>query len=251
MTATVPLQDRIIYGPVDSRRLGRSLGINLAPQDRKICSFDCVYCQYGPSVEQPVRYDPETVPDVDAVVMAVKNALDRLDTDPDYLTFSGNGEPTSHPEFPAIVDRVREIGADHPDTKVALFTNGSRLDDPDVRAALESIDDPFVKLDAGTPDTFEAVNHPVGIEFDDLVAILEAIDDVAIQAMKFEGEIGNLDDADVEAWVEVVERVDPVAVDLYTIARPTAYDLQAANRDRLEAIAARLEKHGIPTRVSV
>jgi len=251
MTATVPLQDGIVYGPVDSRRLGRSLGINLAPRDRKVCSFDCVYCQYGPSVEQPVRYNPVDVPGVDAVETAILDALDRLERDPDYLTFSGNGEPTSHPAFPAIVDRIREVTDEHPDTDLALFTNGCRLDDPDVRAAVERIDDPFVKLDAGTAETFQAVNRPAGIGFEELLSILEAMDEVAIQAMKFEGEIGNLDDADVEAWIETVERVDPVAVDLYTIARPTAYDLHAASRDRLEGIAERLEDRGIPTRVSV
>lgn len=250
MTATVPLQDGIVYGPVDSRRLGRSLGLNLAPQDRKDCSFDCVYCQYGPSVEQPVRYDPADVPGTDAVVEAVRDALDRLDRDPDYLTFSGNGEPTSHPEFPAIVDRMGEV-AEGSDADLALFTNGCRLDDPEVRAAVDRIDDPFVKLDAGTPETFDAVNRPVGIEFEELLTILESMDDVAIQAMTFEGEVGNLDDADVEAWIEAVERVEPAAVDLYTIARPTAYDLQAASRGRLEEIAVRLEDLGIPTRVSV
>ena len=250
MTATVPLQDGIVYGPVDSRRLGRSLGINLAPQDRKVCSFDCVYCQYGPSVEGPIRYDRDDVPDVDAVETAVRAALDRLDRDPDYLTFSGNGEPTSHPEFPAIVDRIREV-AGGSDADLALFTNGCRLDDPDVRAAIGRIDDPFVKLDAGTPETFAAVNRPVGIEFEELLGILAAMDEVTIQAMKFEGEVGNLDDEDVEAWIEAVERIDPVAVDLYTIARPTAYDLHAASRERLDEIAGRLAERGIPTRVSV
>ncbi|HKL30110.1 MAG TPA: radical SAM protein [Natrialbaceae archaeon] len=250
MTATVPLQDGIVYGPVDSRRLGRSLGINLAPQDRKVCSFDCVYCQYGPSVEQPVRYDPAAVPGVDAVETAVRDALDRLDREPDYLTLSGNGEPTSHPEFPAIVDRIREV-AEHSGADLALFTNGCRLDDPAVRAAVGRIDDPFVKLDAGTPETFAAVNRPVGIEFEELLDVLASMDEVAIQAMQFEGEIGNLDDENVEAWIEAVEHVDPVAVDLYTIARPTAYDLQAASRERLDEIADRLEARGIPTRVSV
>jgi len=250
MTATVPLQDGIVYGPVDSRRLGRSLGINLAPQERKVCSFDCVYCQYGPSVEQPVRYDPAAVPGVDAVETAVRDALDRLDREPDYLTLSGNGEPTSHPEFPAIVDRIREV-AEHSGADLALFTNGCRLDDPAVRAAVGRIDDPFVKLDAGTPETFAAVNRPVGIEFEELLDVLASMDEVAIQAMQFEGEIGNLDDENVEAWIEAVEHVDPVAVDLYTIARPTAYDLQAASRERLDEIADRLEARGIPTRVSV
>jgi len=250
MTATVPLQDGIVYGPVDSRRLGRSLGINLAPQDRKVCSFDCVYCQYGPSVEQPVRYDPAAVPGVDAVETAVRDALDRLDREPDYLTLSGNGEPTSHPAFPAIVDRIREV-AEHSGADLALFTNGCRLDDPAVRAAVGRIDDPFVKLDAGTPETFAAVNRPVGIEFEELLDVLASMDEVAIQAMQFEGEIGNLDDENVEAWIEAVEHVDPVAVDLYTIARPTAYDLQAASRERLDEIADRLEARGIPTRVSV
>ena len=250
MTATVPLQDGIVYGPVDSRRLGRSLGINLALQARKVCSFDCVYCQYGPSVEQPVRYDPEAVPSVDAVETAVRDALDRLDRDLDYLTFSGNGEPTSHPEFPAIVDRIRRV-AEGSGADLALFTNGCRLDDPGVRAAVGRVDDPFVKLDAGTPETFAAVNRPVGIEFEKLLEILETMDDVAIQAIQFEGEVGNMDDDDVEAWIEAVERVDPVAVDLYTIARPTAYDLHAASRDRLDEIADRLAERGIPTRVSV
>jgi wyosine [tRNA(Phe)-imidazoG37] synthetase (radical SAM superfamily) len=248
MTATVPLQGGVVYGPVDSRRLGRSLGINLAPQDRKVCSFDCVYCQYGPSVEQPTSYDPGGVPDVPDVTAAIRNALDRLDRDPDYLTFSGNGEPTSHPEFPRVVDRVATVASRH-SVELALFTNGCRLDDPEVRAAVDRIDDPFVKLDAGTADAFERVNRPIGVEFERFLSTLEAMDDVAIQAMAFEGEVGNVDDDDVDAWLDAVERVDPVAVDLYTIARPTAYDLQSASRDRLRAIADRLEDRGIPTRV--
>ncbi len=170
----ISLQPGIIYGPILSRRLGRSLGINLLPANRKVCSFDCIYCQYGYTHELLLNPNRSMLPSASDVFAAVEHAL-KKPRSIDYLTFSGNGEPTIHPDFPEIVRGVKEIKSKlHPDAKLAILSNSSRVTDPEIAAALRLLDAPMMKLDAGDEDTFRAINHPVSsVKISDIVTGLK------------------------------------------------------------------------------
>ena len=128
------LQRKIIYGPVNSRRLGRSLGINILPRSQKICSFNCLYCQYGLNDRKNSKNNKVIFPDQNEVLLAVENALKHLDPPPAYLTFSGNGEPTLHPEFPDIVDRIQWLKKKQcPESKTAILSNSSTVTTPKIK----------------------------------------------------------------------------------------------------------------------
>jgi len=158
---SIPLQKDIIYGPVLSRRLGRSLGINLLPTDRKVCSFDCVYCQYGRTTEPTFSPGVDDLPTFSDVVAAVEKALKKPHTI-DTLTFSGNGEPTLHPQFPEIVRSIKRLRDDfRPEVKLAVLSNSSRVMDSAIVDALSLLDAPMMKLDAGDEITLREINQPV------------------------------------------------------------------------------------------
>ena len=173
------LQDGILYGPINSRRLGSSLGINLMPGKYKLCSFNCLYCHYGWTKKLALDLEKHRrdLPSPEAVAQEVeKGLLSRLEFD--YLTFSGNGESTIYPGFPELVERVVELRDRHrPDVKLALLSNSSGLIYPEVRACMTRIDRPFFKLDAGTEEMWRLVNRPCqGIEFDRIIEALAAMD---------------------------------------------------------------------------
>lgn len=224
----LPLEAGIVYGPLVSRRLGLSLGVNVLPADVKVCSFDCIYCHYGPTgarVPCVKAGDPivALLPTVHAVVRAVEAAL-RAHPEVTAITFSGNGEPTLHPHFPNLAFEVRRL-RDRlcPDAKVALFSNATRAADPAVRDALQHIDLPILKLDAGTPDLFQRVNRPApGIELEALVAGLRDIDHLIIQSVFVDGAVSNTGDAAVAAWLDRLAESRPVAVQIYSTDYPVA-----------------------------
>jgi len=249
----LPLIDGIVYGPVRSRRLGRSLGINVLPPRRKVCSFNCVYCQYGWT---DLRADPRTLawPSPDCVTAAVSAALSRCDAGGlDRLTLAGHGEPTLHPDFPAIVDGLRALRArEAPGARLAVLTNGSEIHRPEVREALRRLDECCVKLDGGDADTIRRTNATAR----DVSSFLEALAGlpaVIVQALFVRdprGRCGNDSDEAVERWVEAVARIRPRAVHVYTIARGMALPrLEAVPRERLEAIAARVAARGLDVAV--
>lgn len=224
---TLSLQPGILYGPVASRRLGRSLGINLSPRRRKLCSFDCVYCHYG-RTERLTRTCPSTVADIpaaDEVIAAVGDAL--AGPRPfDVLTFSGNGEPTLHPEFPRIVDGVLEHRNHHrPGTRVALLTNSSGLGPGEIRDAVLRLDLAICKLDAGTEDGFQTINRPAP-EIT-LEAIVNGLADmngaIVLQTLVVRGDPSNVVEHEVENYLEKVRRVRPREVQVYSIDRPVAH----------------------------
>ena len=249
MSDVLPLKNGIIYGPVRSRRLGRSLGINLLPVGRKLCTFDCLYCQYGwtPS-------DAETVsgagmfPSPDEVAGAVEAALRELQPPPAYLTFSGNGEPTLHPEFPAVVEavmRVRNLFA--PEADIALLSNSSLAGEPGVRAAILRIDCPIMKIDAGNEAVFRAFSRPApSIDYGRMISSLSELPGITLQALFAAGPEGNLGKPHVEDWVATVRRIRPRDVQVYTISRPVpSRDIAPAPQDALVEIVTRLRGLGI------
>lgn len=229
------LWEGIINGPVRSRRLGVSLGLNLIPLHSKLCSFDCPYCECGRNTP---KASGSRWPSPDLVADGLRKTLERMDVRPDYVTFAGNGEPTMHPRFPLVVERVLEV-RDRlaPGTKVCVMSNGLAAGKPAIRTALDRLDERFMKLDPGPV----ALVNGVAYDRAALVETLRGLVDVTVQAMVVEGPgySGATEDA-IEEWLRALARLQPKAVQLYSTARPPA-DVRVARvaRARLEEIAER------------
>jgi wyosine [tRNA(Phe)-imidazoG37] synthetase (radical SAM superfamily) len=249
----MPLHEGIVYGPVRSRRLGRSLGINLTPAHLKLCSFNCSYCQYGWSEHSRRASEPafEHWPSAATVAKAVAAALrslaaqgDRIDR----LTLAGHGEPTMHPKIKEVVAALRKVRDDlAPGVPIAVLSNASTLDRADVREALAGLDERYMKLDAGDTATLRSVNgSPLSIE--QLVIGLKKVPDIVIQAMFVKdrtGRVDNTGDLTVINWVGALDRIRPKAVQLYTIDRTPAFPyLQPVPAARLREILQRVRLAG-------
>jgi wyosine [tRNA(Phe)-imidazoG37] synthetase (radical SAM superfamily) len=218
---TIPLQKGIIYGPVASRRLGRSLGVNLLPANCKLCSFDCIYCHYGRTPDKSLHPDENAFPSMEEVLTAVEMAL-QGELDFDYLTFSGNGEPTLHPNFAEIVFEVRILRDRlRPQVKLAVLSNSSTAHRLIVREALALIDVPIMKLDAGDEHTLTAVNRPAaGVSMEQILAGLKGLPELVIQSVFIDGKVSNVWGASYEAWLSALADLNPLQVQIYSIDRP-------------------------------
>lgn len=241
----IPLQSSIIYGPILSRRLGRSLGINLMPMDQKVCSFDCVYCQYGYTTMLTKNLSNEILPTTSAIISAVEKALKKPRTI-DFVTFSGNGEPTVHPDFPEIVEAVRIIKNKYKrETKLAVLSNSSRVVDNEILTTLKQMDAPMMKLDAGDEATFHAINHPLQtIKLMDIIEGLKLIPNVMIQSMLIDGEIANIRGEPYAAWLKCLLDISPQEVFIYSTDRPTADDrVKQVSPQKLSSIKEDLQRN--------
>lgn len=249
------LHDGIIYGPIHSRRFGVSLGVNLLPPGRKVCSFNCVYCQY--SWTEPLRsFESLDWPSPDEVATAVRQALDerRATGRPlDRITIAGHGEPTLHPAFAGVVASMRAVrDAEARGVPIAILSNSTMVHLAHVRDALACLDERNMKLDAGRQQELRQVNA-CSTPIEQIVEGLAALHDIAIQAMfvrDARGRIDNTTTAAVAAWLEALRRIRPRAVQIYTIARtPALPSLVPVDRAALEHIAARVADAGIETMV--
>jgi wyosine [tRNA(Phe)-imidazoG37] synthetase (radical SAM superfamily) len=242
----VALQRGILYGPINSRRLGRSLGINLMPVDFKLCSFNCVYCHFGWTGEHtmdPGRYVKD-LPTFSEVVKAVEKAA-RSSMAFDFLTFSGNGEPTMHPQFADLVEAVVGIRNRYrPEVTIALLSNSTGLSRREVRESIPKIDFPAFKLDAGTEKKFKAINKPAkGTNFAVILNTLISMEDIYIQTMLLGGSPCNTTEDDLVAYYEVISRIQPKEVHIYSIDRPVPNTgIALVSPRRLEEIALRGQK---------
>ena len=250
----------IVYGPVRSRRLGRSLGINLLPAGRKVCSFDCQYCQYGfsapvlpgsrPGADDGSRGSAprNSFPEPEQVLAAVEAALGELDEAPAWLTFSGNGEPTFHPRFAEIVDRVIDLRDRRvPQARTAILSNSTRVGDEAISGSLSRLDARIMKLDVGTEAGLQRFNQAAAsLHLETIVSGLARLGDVTLQSLFAGGASGNLDAAEVDAWLAAVTRIRPRAVQLYTLDRdaPNA-GLTRARAEELHDIHTRLAAYGV------
>jgi wyosine [tRNA(Phe)-imidazoG37] synthetase (radical SAM superfamily) len=246
MAHTLGLQKGIIYGPVNSRRLGRSLGLNIMPTASKLCPFNCIYCHYGWTtyVEPDASGHLGELPSAGDVKQALERALPGIDPPPAFITFSGNGESTVHPEFERIVEAVAAVrDRSGVDAKVAILSNSCAVTSEKVRRALGKLDVRIMKLDAGNQEVFEMMNRPApGITLGGIVEGLETLDDVTLQSMFVQGEVTNAADAHVDAWFEKVAEIEPVFVQVYSIENaPAMSTLEGVPREKLEAIVERLE----------
>jgi len=237
----LPLKQGIIYGIVRSRRLKSSLGINLSPGEFKLCSFNCVYCHYG--FTKVITTDTTEYHDLFPSPTEVENALvERLNNMqelPLYITFSGNGEPAMHPEFPEIVERVIAV-RDRlvPDVKAAILSNSTTAHIPEIRNAILKLDVPIMKLDAGDVTTFGKVNRPaIGVDFEVMIEALSNMSGIILQTCLFSGSISNSEDEQIETWIQQVKRIQPQEVQVYTVDRPPAdSELVPVPIERMEAI---------------
>lgn len=217
----LPLERDIIYGPLRSRRLGLSLGINLLPSDEKVCSFDCVYCHYGRTTVRTLRPSGLSIPSVPRVRRAVARAL-RRHPNVTALTFSGNGEPTLYPSFAEIVTHVVNLRDEiAPSTKVALFSNATTAHRRDIQIALAKIDVPILKLDAGDPETLARINRPVPeVTLDSILTGLKRVSNLIIQSVLIDGVVSNVQGTAFEAWTAALTKIHPSHVQIYSIDYP-------------------------------
>jgi len=229
------LWEGIINGPVRSRRLGVSLGVNLIPLHSKLCTFDCPYCECG--FDTP-KAPHSRWPSPDLVADAVRKTLELMSGPPDWLTFAGNGEPTMHPRFPVVVARVLEVrDSIAPGVKVVVMSNGLSSGKPAVRESLNRVDERLMKLDPGPGPLVNGVAYDRSRLIEDLRALV----DVTVQALVVEGPgYSGASESAVAEWLDALARLQPKAVQVYSIARPPADSrVKPVARAQLETIAAR------------
>lgn len=255
------LFDEIIFGPVKSRRLGVSLGINLLPLKRKICNFNCVYCECGWTGESTVISDklPKRV-DVYKALDEKLSSMKSMGSAPDVITYAGNGEPTLHPEFPGIIDDSLVLRDEYfREAKIAVLSNATTVSRPEIKAALLKADMNILKFDSALDPTIQAHNKPlVRINAAELIQDLASFKGkVIIQTLFLRGivnghGIDNTTAEEISAWLKALERIRPSEVMIYTISRdtPSGADLRKVPARELRGIADCVEKMGIKTRVS-
>jgi len=247
--STLKLQTGRVYGPVGSRRIGLSLGINISPTDSKHCSFNCVYCHYGWT--KVVQLELQTQADGIADLNELAEALEIYDVDRellDHITFSGNGEATLHPEFDRAVDIVSRFrNRNAPQARTAILSNSSQVHRPEIRQALLKLDRRLMKLDAGDEETFRKVNRaPAELRLQGIIDGLKSLGDFETQTIFVDGSVSNCGDKAVKAWLDVMRELKPRAVQIYTLARPPAdAELKAVSRERMNAIFLQAKKAGL------
>ena len=257
-----------IFGPIHSRRLGISLGINLQPADGKVCTFDCIYCECGfnkdrrPTLPRPSRQ---------LVAQKLEEQLQKMVAEgqlPDVLTFAGNGEPTAHPHFAEIIDdtiRLRDQYCPH--AKVCVLSNSTMIHRPEVHDALMRVDDNILKLDTVSPLYINKVDRPNGqYDVNTIIERMKAFNGhIIIQTMFMRGSVrwkeedgswkeesvDNTTEEYVGPWLDAVRQIKPQQVMVYTIDRETpAQGLEKASREQLDAIRDCVIAAGIPCTAS-
>lgn len=250
-----------IFGPIKSRRLGVSLGINLMPNDGKICSFDCLYCEAGFNAQGPGK---DGIPSRESVKKGLKRKLEAMQAageSLDVITFSGNGEPTLHPHFLEVVrDVMRLRDQYYPQARVSVLTNSTMVGKPQVAQALKMVDNNIVKLDSAIAATFRQVNRPSSpnvIPQGVIEDLKQFAGQCVVQTMMLRGtweghHFDNTTDPEVAALIEAYKAIQPREVMIYSIDRKTpAQDLEKISAQELESIAHRISAAGIPVRFNV
>lgn len=254
------LFDQIVFGPVHSRRLGVSLGMNLLPADGKYCSFNCIYCECGLNEERRTRSKLPTREEVKAQLESKLAAMQAEGVAPDVITFAGNGEPTIHPEFGGIIsDTLALRDRFFPKAKVAVLSNATQLHRAEVVEALLKVDDNILKLDSVLDSRIRQLNVPASSEFTarKLIEQLSRFNGrLIIQTMFLKGDVAgvsvdNTTEEEIDGWIEALKAIRPRQVMIYTIDRETPLrSLQKQPKEVLDALAARARKEGFDVTVS-
>jgi wyosine [tRNA(Phe)-imidazoG37] synthetase (radical SAM superfamily) len=251
------LFDDIVFGPVKSRRLGNSLGINLLPLKRKVCNFNCVYCECGWT-----HGGKEKLPSADFIRDRMETEISRLsdaDTPVDVITFAGNGEPTMHPEFEPIIDHAVELRNKYfPRADIAVLTNATLLHKASVKRALQKVDMAILKFDSAFENTMRLLNQPAGsFDFDRYLENIrnfpgrKVIQTMFVRYKTAHAEVDNTLSEEIQAWLDELDRIKPDLVMIYSIARDTPDPaVSAVPHAKLMEIAEKAGQRGFKTEVS-
>ena len=253
------LFENIIFGPIRSRRLGVSLGINLLPTNSKLCNFDCIYCECGWNAENSISRRFNNREEVSSRLEEVLSEMVATSTPPDVITFAGNGEPTMHPDFEAIIDDTIALRDKLcPSAKVSVLSNATMIGRESVRRALAKVDNNILKLDSAFDNTVRLINNPCGAySVARTVANMRLFDEnFILQTMFLRGEyngvkVDNTTEQEIEAWLQIVAELKPRQVMVYSIDRDTpCKTLEKVTREELQTIAARVKSLGIECSVA-
>ncbi len=253
------LFNSVIFGPVKSRRLGVSLGINLLPADGKLCSFDCIYCECGYNVVKKNIHIPtreEVREELEKTLSSMKEKGEKLDV----ITFAGNGEPTLHKDFEAIIgDTIFLRNKYFPNVKISVLSNSSEIHKDSVFRALNRVDNNILKLDSAIANTVKLLDQPNSPHFsvENLIENLKRFNgNLIIQTLFVRGEchgkpLDNTTKEEVDAWLKALTEIKPKQVMIYTIDRPTPEKmLQKVSVEELNVIAEKVKEMGFDVSVS-
>ncbi len=253
------LFDSIVFGPIKSRRLGNSLGINLLPTNAKICSFDCIYCECGLNDSKQKGILP-TRNEVKEAISKNLQELKKQDIIVDNITFAGNGEPTMHPEFKEIIDDSIILRNQYaPDAHISVLSNAWHINNSQVFTALRKVDNNILKLDSAIKETMLLINAPnnVAFEMEDVITNLMSFHGhCTIQTLFLKGEhngqvIDNTSENEIAAWLDALKRIQPKQVMIYSIDRETPIkSLEKVPEKTLKAIALQAKKLGFNVSVA-
>ncbi|MDE5687382.1 MAG: radical SAM protein [Paramuribaculum sp.] len=249
-----------IFGPIHSRRLGASLGVNLSPNDGKICSFDCLYCEAGYNAQGPGTTGLPPRANVKLLLEQKLSEMKSKGEKLDVITFSGNGEPTLHPDFEGVIDDTIELRDKYfPHVKISVLSNSTRLAEQGVCNALRKVDNNILKLDSAITETIRLIDRPNSPEFtaENVIGQLEQFGkQCIIQTMMLRGthdgvEIDNTTDAEIDALIKAYKIINPAEVMLYSIDRKTPeQNLVKVEKEELDRIADRIRSYDIKVQVS-
>lgn len=254
------LFDQIVFGPIHSRRLGISLGINLLPYDGKLCSFDCIYCECGYNKDHRTKTALPSREDVRNALEAKLKQLTNEGVIPDVITFAGNGEPSLHPQFESIIDdtimlRDKLVSG----AKISVLTNATGIDKEKVFNALKRIENPILKLDSALIDTVRLIDVPNSPNYsvEKQIEFFKKFEgDFILQTMFLRGShegrvVDNTTEEEISAWLDAIKQTKPREVMIYTIDRETPEkNLEKVPLDELKQIAKRVEELGIKINVA-
>ena len=248
------IREETVFGPIHSRRLGSSLGINLLPEKGKICTFDCIYCECGWNKDG--RNDTQ-LPSAEKVRNALEAKLKECKTNQvpiDSITFSGDGEPTINPDFPQIIDDTIRLGNQYyPNSKITVLSNATMVHKPEVFAALRKVDNPTMKIDAPTDELVEKINHPApGYHINKVVEALKQFNgDFILQTMFLKSKDFDSSSPEVlKGWMNIVRLLKPREVMVYTIDRPTPEEgLKKFTVDEMRALVQPLIDEGFAIQI--
>lgn len=245
----------IVFGPIHSRRLGSSLGMNLLPYDGKLCSFDCIYCECGYNENFRTKTKLPARENVKAALEDKLIQLQKENTVLDVITFAGNGEPTMHPQFAGIIDDTIELRDKYyPDTKISVLSNAMHAGKEKVFNALKKVDNNILKLDSAIPDTVRLIDRPNSSEYsvEKQIELFKRFEgNFIMQTMFLRGShdgkvVDNTTEEEISAWLEAVRATNPREVMIYTIDRETPEkNLEKVSVEDLKRIGERVKELGI------
>lgn len=254
------LFDEIAFGPIHSRRLGVSLGMNLLPYNGKLCSFDCIYCECGYNKDHRTKTALPTRENVQAALEDKLIKLQKENITPDVITFAGNGEPTLHPQFSEVIDDTIILRNKYfPEAKISVLSNAMHLDKEKVFEALKKVDNNILKLDSAFIETVRLIDRPNAPSYtvERQIALLKKFEgNFILQTMFLRGEhqgkrVDNATEEEVSAWLEVIRAISPREVMIYTIDRETPEkNLEKLSLEELQKIGSRVEELGIKVNIA-